>query len=233
MYMRVNYSVCLLIAFGLGCQHIPDYSPKVQTFNGVIFEYHVPWTLNDRHKADLLELSRICGVTNIEKVAAHYMLPGTSIAIYVREKESIQDRTVSQRSLMVNYENWGGGFTIPPGAKKVKQFSVLQDSVTKKTILNSAGKEYRVRLADSISIPVAEDILSRFLAKEVEFGHGRYARSSLDHDLESAEIVAIQQEVNGSLSIVFWQSYSGRTYRFHRDPVTGKITIVGIGSINV
>lgn len=232
--MWIKYALYgLLLAVVSGCQTTPDYSPTVHTFNGVKFEYHIPWTLNDRHKGDVLKLAEISGVTNIDKVEAQQMFPGNSITIVVNEKESIHERTVSQRFLRVQYANWGAGFKIEPNAKQVGKFTLVEDWVTKKTILKAAGKEYRVELSDSISVRVAEDILGRFLAMDVEFKSASYGPSQLHSDLGSAEIVAIKEDERGMFTILFSRQYSASEYRFLRDPKTGVITILAVGSIVV
>jgi hypothetical protein len=222
----------VLIVMFAGCA--TTKYPVRERVESVEFEYHVPWRLGKRAAANLLQAARACGITNIESVWVGNMLPSIAVSFEIKAPEQISGRNIERRLLAAEYINWNpqSSFESTAVILTTNGFRIAAGWTEKKKILRAGGAEHRIQVDDKISIDLAEEILDVILRGKVSF-EDDFAKRGFENAIKTGKVTSIEKRGENSFQIRLWELASGHSVRVSRDPKTGLMTVVSVGTIVV
>jgi hypothetical protein len=218
---------CLLFVAVLlcGCNRQKDaLLPRSEVFDGVTFEYEAHCSLNAEEKREVLRLAKLRGMTNITTVTAVYALPTLDVRLCVKEPEEIKNREVYYRQLSIAVRTQAGRAPAKANLPVVQRFVARDPQEVKLKIVAVEGKEFRIAVGDEIPVALADEILGKFLRRDIKFH--RFVSDLGPDEVKNAQPSYIGTR-RGTYVITFFQKGggSGFEYGFTRDPETGAIEV--------
>ena len=149
----MNTKIIITCLFLISCslQH-----PKTN-FNR---EYTDDLLLTPEQEMDIVELSAMANITEIEKIYTFHAHPAGP-GIGVKEKEKIKGRDIKYRLLIINKNEWSPYVDLKRDEPKVGSFTLLLKSDIHLKVLKLNNKEYRVSI-NGTTIKKCEQILRLF-----------------------------------------------------------------------
>ncbi len=132
--------------------------------------YVSDFTLSGSELDAVVQLSNVCGITNVISVSTEGHLDGISIVICGDEK--IEARTVRWKTLRARRVGWRGGKLPATAPRLVGEFWV--DSTTRpqeeeRTIVRVGDRTYRVILSNGIKPEGADKVIGAFVNGRVRY----------------------------------------------------------------
>jgi len=154
----------VLTGFLPDCRTLPSAGPTYER------DYADEIRLSAEKEREVVALAAQAGVTEIGKIETFFVEPGHLPSILVKEAETISGRRVSYRTIKMVWK-----------PKKPEELSATEEPkaigpivadpprTVELTILKAGGREYRVRLDDSVTPTEGESILGCFLGEKIRF----------------------------------------------------------------
>lgn len=112
----------------------------------------------------VLELAAQRGIKRVAEIATHNIYPSDARGITVTGYDQIEGRLVSNRILNIQFKDWALPGQVPgKGDIQIGKFWAGEPFTRKQTILEVAGKDYRISSIDGLSAEEGEGVLGRLL----------------------------------------------------------------------
>lgn len=160
MQTRMNRIVLTLALTGLS---LPSFGVETDYVDGAV--------LTRGQELEVIDVARECGIEKASRISTYNMFPTPFRGIMVHGVEQVEGREVSGRVLNVSYLKWLEPEARPrKGEVRKGDFWAGKYRLTKKTILRTGGKEYRVGSLKGMTAKESEEILGLFLDGKYEPG---------------------------------------------------------------